>query len=433
MNASLVAQGGESGVHDTPMPAAPVQGELVSARAALQAGNLQLAETLARMVLDQLPQHPQAHALLASLAREVGRPDVALGHLQEAVLHSQEPELRAALQAQQAALACAPPQAASSQRLRALLIKAWGYGFWSDLDHVAAQLLLAEITQRTPVVAWGGNSLFGGPGVANAFDSFFEPVSSLDVEHLRVCGLSYFPAKWHRDNLLAPELNKFEGPGSRITGLYALTRSEDVVVSDFHTKLNDLLPWIPASSEYWGLDRNAVYRRIFAKFIHLRAHLRARVEQVWQERLAGRNWLAVHVRGSDKVHEMAHLAEVNASTFAAVERILQVNPMLQIFLLTDSAPVVSVFEQRYGQRVLVLDCQRSSDQTGVHYGGHPGTLLGEQVLMDAYLAARCDFFVGNGGSNVSVGIRHLKDWRPGTFFLMGADFLGARNLMLHQR
>lgn len=40
-------------------------------------------------------------------------------------------------------------------------------------------------------------------------------------------------------------------------------------------------------------------------------------------------------------------------------------------------------------------------------------------------------FLGNGGSNVSVGVRHLKDWRQGTFFLLGADFLSERNLMLH--
>lgn len=74
---------------------------------------------------------------------------------------------------------------------------------------------------------------------------------------------------------------------------------------------------------------------------------------------------------------------------------------------------------------------RSSNDTGVHYAGHSGVELGEQVIMDSWLAARCDMFLGNGGSNVSVGIRHLKDWRQGTFFLLGADFLGERNLMLH--
>jgi len=42
-----------------------------------------------------------------------------------------------------------------------LLIKAWGYGFWSDVSHVLGQLLVAELTGRTPIVHWGQNSLFG--------------------------------------------------------------------------------------------------------------------------------------------------------------------------------------------------------------------------------------------------------------------------------
>lgn len=44
---------------------------------------------------------------------------------------------------------------------RYLLIKSWGFGFYSDVIAVLGSLLLAEITHRTPVVHWGKNSLFG--------------------------------------------------------------------------------------------------------------------------------------------------------------------------------------------------------------------------------------------------------------------------------
>jgi hypothetical protein len=33
---------------------------------------------------------------------------------------------------------------------------------------------------------------------------------------------------------------------------------------------------------------------------------------------------------------------------------------------------------------------------------------------------------------VSTAIRHLKDWAPGTFELIGNDFLTMPNLMLHR-
>ena len=43
---------------------------------------------------------------------------------------------------------------------RFLLIKAWGFGFWSDVLHVLGGLMLAELTRRQPVVFWGSNSLY---------------------------------------------------------------------------------------------------------------------------------------------------------------------------------------------------------------------------------------------------------------------------------
>ena len=39
---------------------------------------------------------------------------------------------------------------------------------------------------------------------------------------------------------------------------------------------------------------------------------------------------------------------------------------------------------------------------------------------------------GNGASNVSTAIRHLKDWAPGSFELIGPDFLAMPNQMLHR-
>ena len=77
-----------------------------------------------------------------------------------------------------------------------LLIKAWGFGFWSDMDHVLGGLLLAEITGRMPVVHWGRNSLFSDDPARNAFDEFFEPVSAMRIDDLIRADFTYFPPKW---------------------------------------------------------------------------------------------------------------------------------------------------------------------------------------------------------------------------------------------
>ncbi len=55
-----------------------------------------------------------------------------------------------------------------------LLIKAWGFGMFADVDHVLGQLLIAEMTGRTPVVHWGTNSLYKTGEKDNAFDVDWE-------------------------------------------------------------------------------------------------------------------------------------------------------------------------------------------------------------------------------------------------------------------
>lgn len=405
-----------------------------TAESDIQRGNLQRAEILCRQQLEQTPGHRGALKLLGDIASRIGAHDFAARYYADALASLPASQAHLSIlnglrqQAQaKADLTVAPP---SSDKF--LLIKAWGYGFWSDLDHVAAGLLLAEITGRTPIVHWGSNSLFRAPHASsNAFTHFFQPVSALSLDALKREDLSFYPTKWNNSNLHLEDHQKWSGEGSRLTGLYLLRRGENVVVSDFHTKLNDLIPWIPEGSSLFGMDRNQLYRHIFTKYLRLQPALQAKVEQHAAALLTGKQWLAVHMRGSDKVKEITHLDNVNQAYWTSIEQILKVNPSLNIFLLTDSDQLLAEFRQRFGDKVLSLDCIRSDNDTGVHYAGHSGVELGEQVILDSWLAARCDMFLGNGGSNVSVGIRHLKDWRPGTYFLLGADFLGERTLTLH--
>jgi hypothetical protein len=62
-----------------------------------------------------------------------------------------------------------------------LLIKAWGCGFWSDMNQVFGCLPLAEITGRIPVTHWGKNSLYGDGTDTDAFQLYFEPISPVGI------------------------------------------------------------------------------------------------------------------------------------------------------------------------------------------------------------------------------------------------------------
>ena len=370
---------------------------LADARAALERGNLQKADILVRAALDQNPGDATALSLLEGIAARAGIG--AMGRYPDA-------------------------------RPRHLLIKAWGAGFWSDLDHVLGALLLAELTGRIPVVRWGINSRYRDPDDDDAFANFFEPVSAARFGDLAAAA-SFFPAKWHRGNLAAEDLAKWQGPGSRAAALDLLGRHEDVVVSDFHLGVADLLPWIPRGHRLHGLSLAAIYRRIVTERIRLKAPIARAIDAQWTRHMAGRRWLAVHVRGTDKIREAPALAQVNRDYDAIIAQILRANEGLGIFLLTDQLSVLAAFRQRWGDRVAANDVRRADATTGVHLDGAASSALGRQIILDCWFAARCDVFLGNGMSNVSTGIRHLKDWPENRFFLMTPDALARRSLFLH--
>jgi tetratricopeptide (TPR) repeat protein len=416
----------------------PAVSPAVAANEALGRGNLQLADYLCREALRENAQDALAMTLLGHMASGLRRYQLADAWFTRALsLRPEAAEIgawrdraREMAQAARALAASTAPKAVA--RPRYLLIKAWGYGFWSDMDHVVGQLLLAELTGRTPVVHWGANTLFGAAGVANAFELYFRPVSGATQDGLAAWGQSFYPAKWSAATLRDENVNKFQGPGSRTSALHLLARDEDVVVSDFHGKVVDLMAWIEPDSPWAGLDYQAIYRRLFARYIQLQPALQARVDAFARERMAGRRWVAVHVRGSDKITELRDLELVNAQYQHRIDRMLQADAAMGIFLLTDSEHFAREYRQKYGDRVLLADVARSSDATGVHYAGHEGRQLGEEVVLDTHLAARCDAFLGNGASNVSTAVRHLKDWAPGSFELIGTDFLTIPNQMLHR-
>jgi protein O-GlcNAc transferase len=351
---------------------------------AIAADELTWAEALIRGVLDKTPEDPRAQQLLNDLAARIGVPRI----------HDAE-----------------------TDRPRFLLIKSWGKGFWSDVDHVLGALLAAEMTRRTPVIHWGPNNLFTAPGIKNAWDQFFEPVNSLQLSDVVGDRLTYFPPKWSAKNLDEENLNLWQGPGSRVTGLALLNRPEDVVVADFHVPVAGLIPWIEPCSPHRGRSPHEIYRYLFERYARPKTRMRAEVDAFHTRHLAGKPYVAVHWRGSDKYEEQRALRQINAQYFEHVDR-LAADPAWRIFLLTDDAGAAAAFRQRYGDRLVLAEAERSSDAVGVHGKPGDGPRRGMEVMRDTYLAARADRFIGNGASNVSAAVVHLKNWADADLVLL---------------
>lgn len=316
-------------------------------------------------------------------------------------------------------------------REKYLFIRAWGYGFWSDVHHVLGQLLIAELTGRTPVVFWGDNSLFRDAASPNAFELFFEPLTSASLfEHLG--DLSIYPPKWNRDNLTGAAVNAWDGANSRVAAPFLFARNEDVVVSDFYTTVAAIRPWIGADSAYAGLDDDAIYARLCQKYLKPVTTIRQKADAFYHQQMAGRPWVAVHVRGSDKVFESPELHQTNLQYFGFVDRIIELNPGIGVFLLTDAVDVHETYKARYGDRLVTTPALRTGSNVGIHLQGHPGYAVGEEVMLDVLLATKCDYFLGNKESNVSLAIASLKAWPANFIFMIGQKSARADNWFLHR-
>jgi len=402
----------------------------------LASGNLPQAEMIARLALSREPGNPVALYALGVVAHRLGFGDLALhyfGVARDSAPQWAEPAgaIRHLAQAS-AAEEGGADQGGASERF--LLIKSWGCGFWSDVYHVLGQLLVAEISGRIPVVHWGDNSHFSAHDGGNAFASFFEPLSPYGVDELCRDDFSYYPAKWCRDNLRSVNLNKWHGPDSRISGLLLLRRPEDVVVSDFYTSVLTLQPWIPPGHPLHGQNVDAIYQDLIARYLRPQAIVLDQVEAFIAASLGEAPFVAVHARGTDKVREAEQLGIINEQYFERVDEACQAYGSERLFLMTDDEAILAAFRDRYGARLVYTACERGTDTAGIHLQQRPGaTQRGIEVMVDAYIAARGACFIGNGYSNPSAMVKHLRDGLGLPSQLLAGNLHHEFNTLLHER
>jgi hypothetical protein len=101
--------------------------------------------------------------------------------------------------------------------------------------------------------------------------------------------------------------------------------------------------------------------------------------------------------------------------------------------MTDDSRVLDYFLGIYGNKIIATDCLRTSNEKGIHYQAVPDRRrLGEDVVVDAYLAARGKAFIGNGYSNPSLIVSYLKDWPEKDVYLHSLNINLTHNTFLHR-
>lgn len=260
-----------------------------------------------------------------------------------------------------------------------LLIKTIGDGFWYDMHHTLSNLLLAEITERIPVIYWGSRSMYSTDETSNAFEQFFLPVSKDGMDRL----------------------------------IENINRDADIQVADRYTDIECIMCRMDKTCPYFGLNSRDIYRRMLKKYIRLRPEVENEINTFYAANMEGKTMLAVHVRGSDKILEVSHLHELNKLYPTKIKTYLRERPDAYIFLMTDCKDILEEYKSVYGDKLISTDCKRVlKNGGGVHFQEYCNNKLkGIEIIKDTWLASKSDFFIGNGFSNVSRAVCELKDWQ----------------------
>lgn len=404
----------------------------------LEKGKLAAAEVVARRLLFEGFDDPALHNLLGRVAMSVSRADVAKREFARALEMNRgfKPAAKNLALAENA-LAQNPgtgtphqPTGAADERF--LLIRSWQQGFWADVDHVMGQLVLAEITGRTPITHWGHESRFSGDPTRDAWPSFFEPVSGRTIADVRGKGFDYYPPRWSDATLEDTHIAIWDPPEQRPAALHFLDRAERVCVSSMHASMECVTPWLHESHPWFGKGVLQVQREVVKKYVRPSAEARERVDAFAAKHLAGTPTVALHLRGSDKVVEDKNIFDLHIEALELAEkRRRELGESARLFLLTDSLQALDMARTRVGDKLVTTEAARTDANVGLHFqDAQDKKALGMEVLCDALLAARCDAFVGLGTSTVSASIRHLKDWAPGACTLVGTVMNDAPNIWL---
>ncbi len=332
---------------------------------------------------------------------------------------------------------------------RFLLIKAWSYILWADVEHVMSQLLIAELTNRIPVVYWPTYCLHNGFVHTNGFELYFEPVSNFTIFDVAKPGYTFYPPVWDEDNLLMDDPDKDSWVYRNIGDI--MSRNENVVVGDVYFDIYTLIPFINKNSPAYGMTVHEIYRYLFRKYIRIKPDINTEIQGYFNSWLkSDGSVLAVHVCKADtsqqfnlihgqkenykymlksyektkkdpiekqvKVSRLpwrrSKVMEPNKPYHDEIKKYIDKYDVKTIFLLTNSEEILTEYKKKYGSMVVATDCKRIKEDDAPSALESPmiKRRRGIEIVKDTYLASMCDFFIGNDFSSLSQTVCYLKDW-----------------------
>ncbi len=237
-------------------------------------------------------------------------------------------------------------------------------GLFSCFFGVLNALLESEKQNKIPVVYWHQNSLYyqeeGFNGSTNVWEYYFEPVSAYD----------YDP----------------DSPIHRYvkSGCFYFTRFDQETRDKAH--------------------------QVISTYIRIKPAVQKKIDDFYTENLIGKKIIGIHLRGTDRYQKknppkLEEIAET-ALQYAGKET--------QFFIASDEQILLDTMIQLLQPYpVYYYPCFRSLNGKGLHNGNHSDeeapskAQLGEDVIVEAMLLAKCDLLLHNP-SSVSTAVLYFN-------------------------
>jgi hypothetical protein len=331
---------------------------------------------------------------------------------------------------------------------RFLLIKAWSYILWADVEHVLSQLLIAEITGRIPVIYWPTHCLHNGFVQTNGFELYFEPVSPYTIFDTAKPEYTYYPPVWDCDSLLADDQDKETWIYRNIGDI--LNSNANVVVGDVYFDIYNLISFIKKDHTAYGMTVHQINRYLFQKYIRIKQDIKLEIQGFYNSWLKNETpVLAVHISKVDKskildlknshkkensyqtksylkiqknkiekpikeysIRKNRKLLEANKIYHEEIKKYIEKYNIKKIFLLTNCEEILKEYQLKYGSMLVSTQCKRIGIGEGSSYmeSAMVKRRRGIEVIKDAYLASQCEFFIGNDFSCVTHAVTYITDW-----------------------
>ncbi len=254
-------------------------------------------------------------------------------------------------------------------------------GFCAVLRWTLEKLYFSDYFGFTPIVEWGNVIPYYDTGMdivtKNVFEYYFEPVSKINYEEIKDCGVVIEARMGHRNFSMEHASHELS---------YAISKSE--------------------------IEKLAY---IYKKYIHLNKKTREYVNENLNNLLKDNKIvLAVHVRGTDfNVGCKNHPTVITPQEYLTkVKELYASGDYDKIFLATDDENVLELFQREFKSELLYYaDAFRSKNHVGAQctYSKRPLHYyrLGLETLRDIYTLANCNSLIC-GPSQVAFAAQYIN-------------------------